>query len=395
MNRNSLLKRAAEHFFSTGLGDGASSLCRENMSYGLAKTHSLQEHFGLEPNATFVSTPDETITKNVHRWKSGFGYGGKLTWGSGKDKIIILETKPNACGMLLGGLSELPDIKQLIQNIKNLKEIYIDNLRLNWDCNKGNHFIDIFKVINKSDQKISDYAFIIHSSVSELQGETEKGIGLYMDKSQNLQDRSKIVETAFGPLHAILDSDAEEYLKFYRYAEQFSREKRNKIANEIFGNFTEIANLTHQGLLNYNTINLGCYDITNTEAKVFPIALRADLPAFLMKGLENLNATTIEKMGFKERAEKLGVLDRLTKANILPHGGGYTFHNFKKVKEVLEVENERYYVITMKTDNSNLVCSNPRDLEYCYRGKSVIKKSLKLGLGEITAQLNPHQVIKI
>ncbi|MFX0140612.1 MAG: hypothetical protein ACFFDN_43630, partial [Candidatus Hodarchaeota archaeon] len=102
LEKTELLKRAKRHYFSTGLGDGASYLCRANMKYGLAKIHLAQEEFGITPDATFVSTPDETITRNTTRWKAGFGYGGKLIWGSGKDKFIILDSKPNACGMLVG-----------------------------------------------------------------------------------------------------------------------------------------------------------------------------------------------------------------------------------------------------------------------------------------------------
>ena len=106
--RKQLLERASKHYFTLGLGDGASYLCRENMKYGLAKIHIIQEKLGLKPNATFLSTPDETVTRNKTRWKAGFGYGGKLVWGSGKERLIVLDGKPNACGMLVGGLDELP-----------------------------------------------------------------------------------------------------------------------------------------------------------------------------------------------------------------------------------------------------------------------------------------------
>ena len=89
------MTRAADHIFSTGLRDGGTQLCRANMKYGLAKIHWVQEQLGLKPDATFISTPDMTITRNAARWKSGFGYGGKISWGDGNDELVILNVKPN------------------------------------------------------------------------------------------------------------------------------------------------------------------------------------------------------------------------------------------------------------------------------------------------------------
>jgi hypothetical protein len=83
-NKNDLLSRAESHIFSTGLNDGGTQLCRANMKYGLAKIHWVQEQFGLKPDATFISTPDMTITRNAARWQSGFGYGVRSAGGMGR-----------------------------------------------------------------------------------------------------------------------------------------------------------------------------------------------------------------------------------------------------------------------------------------------------------------------
>lgn len=396
MSKRDLLERANDHYFSTGLGDGASCLCRANMQYGLAKIHVVQERFGLDPDAIFISSPDETVTRNVNRWKAGFGYGGRLVWGSGKEKLIILDTMPNACGMLVGGLDELPEIRQLLQHIKDLQNIYVDDVKIEWDYYRGNHFIDLFKIVNQSpDHNLPEYAFIVHGSVSELRGETEKGLGLYLEKSKSLKERSTLVETKFGPLHVLLDSDAEEYFSFFKYAEFLAEEKRKEIAKEIFGRFTEVCNIAHQLLLNYNVLLLGCHDTKSQDACVFPIALRADLPAFLMKGIDNLKDDTMEILGFRKRAERLGVIDTLANANILPHGGGYAFNDFVGVKDVMEIDGERYFVLDMKSGMGNLVCSNVRDLEFCYRGKRVVTRSVELGLGKVAARLIPYWALKV
>jgi len=91
LTKSELLERANEFIFSTGLNDGASKLCKANMKYGLSQMHLIQEKYGFEPKATFISSPDETVSRNEFRWNSGLGYGGRLNWGTGKDRIIFLK----------------------------------------------------------------------------------------------------------------------------------------------------------------------------------------------------------------------------------------------------------------------------------------------------------------
>jgi len=379
-----------------GLGDGASYLCRENMKYGLAKIHIVQEKLGFSPDATFVSTPDETVTRNKTRWKAGFGYGGKLVWGSGKDPFIILDAKPNACGMLVGGLNTLPDPTQLIENITTYKnECYIDNIKLDWDFAHSNHFIDLFEVETlKLDYNFPKYVFVIHGSAPELCRDNKRGIGLYLDKSKVLQNISKKIETEFGSLNVLTDDEAKEYYTFYRYAERFSKNKRKVVAKTIFGKFKEICNVNHQGLLNYNELLLGCHN-TGGRKSIFPVALKADLPGFLFEGKENISDEIIEVCGFYRRAEKLGVIDRLRKSNILPHGGGYSFSDFLKVKDVIEIADRRYFILEMRAEIGNKICSDVRDMEFDYRGKAVVLRTVELQLGQIVAKLIPKFVLKI
>lgn len=395
--KKKLLERAKNHYFALGLGDGASYLCRENMKYGLAKIHIVQEKLGFEPNATFLSTPDETVTRNKSRWKAGFGYGGKLVWGSGKDPFIILDAKPNTCGMLVGGIDKLPNPRQLIENITSYrKDCYIDNINIDWDFAHSNHFIDLFEVESlKLDYNFPKYVFIVHGSAPELCRENKKGMGLYFDRSKELQSISQRFDTEFGCLHVLLDSAAKEYYRFYQYAEQFSKNKRRLVAEAIFGRFREICNVTHQGLLNYNELLLGCQNTKDANNNIFPIALKADLPGFLFEGNENLNDEIIEVSGFSKRAENLGVMDRLRGSNVLPHGGGYAFSDFLKVKEVIEVGDKRYFILEMRAEIGNKICSDVRDMEFDYRGKAVVLRTVELQLGQIIAKLIPKFVLKI
>ena len=163
-DHNKLLERAENHIFSTAIPDAATMLCSANLKHGLAKMHLLQESMGIEPNATMIASPDQTITRNAGRWAQGISYGGKIAWGTGKEKVVVLDVKPNACGMLVGQMDEMPTPQQLLERINELEthHTYIKGVPVNWDFSKSNHFIDVFEV-DKSWISLKPYVAIIHS----------------------------------------------------------------------------------------------------------------------------------------------------------------------------------------------------------------------------------------
>ncbi|MHA3962151.1 MAG: hypothetical protein AM325_001320 [Candidatus Thorarchaeota archaeon SMTZ1-45] len=404
LTRSQMLERAKDHIFSSGLQDSANALCVTNMKYGLAKFHWVQNQHSLEPDATFVSAPDATVTRNVRRWQSGLGYGGKLSWGDGKQKLVFLDAMPNACGMLVGGLETLPPMHALIENISTVlsTDEIIDGIPIEWDFAVSNHFIDLFryKPVDNSADSEYDYVFIIHGSVPELKGDndTKFGFGLYRHRSKKLNDMSEEIDTPFGKTWVVIDENASEYLQLNDFACELSMKKRLKAAEAIFGEFTEICNPIHQGLRNMNEHLLGCQDIHGKDNDdLLPIALRADLPAYLVRGHPNFNEDIIEHLGFTRRAEKHNVKHRLLNTNILPHGGGYKFQSILGIEQVIEASNgTRYYITDMATGHeSRKVFSNPRELEYTYRGREVVRRTLDLQMCEIVARLMPRTVLKI
>ena len=195
LSKKELLERAEHFVFSTGLNDGASKLCKANMKYGLAQFHLIQEKYGFKPEALFISSPDETISRNLIRWDSGLGYGGRVSWGDGSEKLIFLNTKPNQCGILAGGIDEPPEPYELIKKIDQLKstEVYQDDIKIKWDYGISNHFINCFKTNNLSSIELPPYFFFIHGSAPELRDDTY-GIGFYFDKSKTLKKRVTIDE---------------------------------------------------------------------------------------------------------------------------------------------------------------------------------------------------------
>ena len=396
MEKEELLNQAEKHIFSMGLGDSGSKLCKANMKYGLAKIHYWQESLGITPKATFISTPDMTVTRNVDRWRAGFGYGGKVSWGEGDEEVIILNTKPNTCGMLVGGLEKLPGEKKLLERAETFqkKKNFIQGIRVKWDFSKGNHFIEIFSVKPMSEVEIPFYVFIIHGSAGELKKDSPFGWGLYYDKSSSLRKEASEINTPFGPLYILEGKKARRYFKLYQFADTFSKKRRELAARELFGDYELISNETHQGLLNYNEILLGCHYIEGDD-KLYPLTLRADLPAYLLKGHKNLRPESIENLGFGKRARKLGVYQRLRQANLIPHGGGYTFPQLLNIEKVYEIGSKRYFRADAANDRGKQIIFDIRDIPFVYRGREVALKMLELGLGQIAAKLIPLYGFKV
>ncbi|MFX0084044.1 MAG: hypothetical protein ACFFAU_00085 [Candidatus Hodarchaeota archaeon] len=405
-SRGKLLDRAKKFIFSTALPDSASTLCRLNFRYGLAKMHIVQEELGMEPTASFIAAPDCTITRNLQRWRSGIGYGGKITWGDGKEPIVFIDTMPNGCGMLVGSLDEIPDPMELIQRVHEMTErggeIELDGIPIYWNFGVGNHFINVFEISRNPavgySHELPQYSFIIHSSPVELKTDNNpKNLGLYYHESENLRYFSETSETPFGDIHYLVGENAQNYFKFYQYAKSFGKKRRHLAAELLFGkDFDVITDKTHQGLVHLNEVSLGCYVFDGMEDELFPLTLRADLPCYLMKGVHNFTENAMENLHFTNRAVKYGLTERLMNANILPHGGGYTFNHIISIPEIFEtVEKRRYFSVDLGTGIGSQIFETPRELEFSYRGRNVLVQTIDLGLGEIVARMVPRFALKI
>jgi hypothetical protein len=358
-----LLNRAEQHIFSTGLDDACGRLARANMKFGLAKVHHVQHSLGLEANATFISSPDETITRNVTRWEEGVSYGGKITWGEGKEKLVILDVKPNCCGMLVGGLGRIPDPKDIIRRVEQMEheKHFIKNIKVKWDFYKGNHFIDFFQVKPLRNISMPKYAVILHAGCPEFKGENYYGNGLYWNESTALQRIMTEVQTPFGKVRILEGKDAIEYYRFFRLAEDFAKRRRELAYRLLLDGRNVITNKTHQGMTHMNEITLGCHDI-KFRNEIFPVSIRADMPSYLFKGKFNLTKDKIERMGFTKRSIGLGVYKRLRTANILPHGGGYKFNDALTVNKIFEVDNKRFFEIEMVDGIGKKIVSDMNEL---------------------------------
>jgi hypothetical protein len=399
MDREEYLSRAKDHLFMTGINDNGMKLCAANMVYGIAKIHFLQEKLGLKADATFISTPDATITRNAERWNNGFGYGGKIEWGNGTLELMILDLLPNACGMLVGGLAELPQIETLIDKVSTISvkssDIKVNGIKVVWDFGKGNHFIDVFKVRDiMGMENFLPYIFIIHGAGDELRDDNPKGYGLYYYRSKRLENIAKKIDTPFGKIRFLTGKEASDYYEQYKFVDDFSKRRRIEFAKRLFGDFKIISNETHQGLADINTMLLGCHLIKDNKI-LLPIALRGDLPAYLVYGKPSFTKEQIENLGFEKRAKKLDLTNRLRNANVVPHGGGYHFPDILSVLKVIENNGQRYFLMDLINDRGKKVIKDLREIPYDYRGRMVVLRTLELGLANIIAKLIPLYVLKI
>jgi hypothetical protein len=429
------LAQARELIFSMGLEDSAARLGAANMAYGLAKINAVLSELGYPADASFIATPDLTITRNTARWQAGFGYGGKVQWGDGERPLLVLDVKPNGCGMLVGGLAEPPEAQAVIERLGRLKATRrsLSGIEINWDFGRGNHFIDICRVqAVEGGAGLPPYAFVMHGSCPELHGETALGPGAYWDASLALQREARVFETLWGPLHVLLDEQVAPFVEFWGRADQFAKERRLLAARECFGDFEVIANVTHQGLWGANGILLGCQDTGDgngggvrapalqdgdgngkrrphpypspslrsgegngeRQRPLLPIMVRSDLPGYLFEGLPNLSEAVIDGLGFRERAERHEVLHRLREANVLPHGAGYAIPHLREVLRVIEVGDRRYFEMsTIEAQTTELV-EDLHDVQQKYRGRQPVLKALECGLGRMVARLTPMFVLK-
>lgn len=401
LSKEELFERSKEYFFRTGIStSGASKLAQINTYYGLSKIHYAQSFLGFKPNACFISTPDQTITRNEYRWNWGCGYGGKWVWGNGHDRIVFPDPKPNACGMLVGALGELPDVKGTIVKATDLRNhsTEIDGVRIKWDFEKSNHFIDVFeKLENPYAGELGDfkYFFVMHSSAPEM-----KNIypGIYIDSPVNgvraLYDLCEHVITPFGECNVLLDENAELYYDFCKKANELSKKRREVAAEKIFGDYTVVSNVNHQCLTSHSMNELLLGAQSTLEDCLLPIALNSRSELYLMRGKRTFSSKQIEKNGWTKQASERGLIDVLKNANIMPHGGGYELTDVIDNVEVMDFNDKRYYVCNQENTTAPLVFSSPKELEFEYRKTPVVLKAVNKGMCEKAAVLTPRFVIK-
>jgi hypothetical protein len=399
--KQSLLIQARKDIYSWSTNDLTCQLAKNVMSIGYTKIKLFLKEFGLDPNDVIVIFgPDGSVTRNKARFNEGVGYGCIVAT---KDYIFPSLLHPNGCGYGLYRLEDIPPTKELIRKLSILKKngVPIGNQVGKWDVWKSNHFIDILKLdeiaddyLNQYDDWLtSGYYALIHSSQ-----QTEKQKLSYWNAEEFMN-----FQTPFGQIEGLSGDSCSEYMRYFRKVESYSKEKRNSIANELFGeeNVTCIANPTHQGYYregNYFVMRLGLYDTNckSGEKKIplFPMGFNGYSFIYLYEGLSNIKKIHWTNNQF-ERAENKGHIDFLLTSNLLPHGGGYKLlYPYTAIRSFV-FNSQIYFELYDAPMESKMLIQNIEALEYGYRGPGEVLPLVdRLELGSRVARFIPIQVIK-
>jgi hypothetical protein len=400
LDKKALIDASTKRIFSFGPRDLASALAYENMRYGLGKIiYALDDY-----DVSCVFGPDATITRNVERWESGFGYGAVLRWP--KKGVFFPEIKPNACGMLLAKIDELPPREDMIRRMSEVmdSELFLDGVRVRPDFGHGNHFFEFYSVLESSPDvegvvPKDGFYVLLHGSAPEKKG-------AFYGAAESVQS----VLTPLGEVSFLEGAAGREYYRSWAELEDYSKRRREFILKEVLGKYKVVSNTTHQGLSSENEIRLGCYN--SVEKALFPVAMRWDIPVYIFRGKPNLSEEVIGRVGFHGRAEETGLLGRLEETNILPHGGGYKVDlEYTKISVVNGGRSNHFVLSGAKPASSvsemmgnskrgvssfgEMVIMNPRELPYDYRGLSVIEKTMEYELGTPVAKLQPLMTLKV
>jgi len=128
---------------------------------------------------------------------------------------------------------------------------------------------------------------------------------------------------------------------------------------------------------------------------VYPLTLRPDLPAYLLRGRPNVREDVLERAGLAARAARHGLLERLGGANLLPHGGGYTYPRFGAAVETIgQRDEERRFRLEPLDGGAAALVATPRDLVPDFRGREVLERVQELELAEVAATLRPLWVAR-
>lgn len=398
------LEYAREHIFMAGVDDSGARLCEANLPYGLAKIHHVQAELGLPQDASFVGSPDCTITRNEKRWTQGFGYGGVYEWSG---DFAVLDIKTNACGMIVGALPEMPAHEAVRERLHILERdgLELDGVQIDNDLTESNHFVDVLEV---SDDELAEpppggakYFFIMHSSGHEHRHATALGPGLYFDESKELVDMARVVDTPWGDVRILEGERAREWYAFYKKAEDFVFRRRELLGRHLFGEFNVTVNATHQGLVRgFNQANVGCYHYDVVEGQedgpLFPLTLSPDLPCYLVRAKRNVGEKAMTHLGWDERLDRHGLRERIANTNFLPHGGGYRYEQFSGVAKVHEEGPDQRIFELQSTDPSvaNERIEALRNLPYKYRGMEVKDRMTELELGTPVVKLDLRYILK-
>jgi hypothetical protein len=400
LEKYQLLKDARNDIYSWATNDLTCQLAKEVMSIGLAKIKLFFKELGADPNHVIVVFgPDGSVTRNTIRFTNGVGYGCVIAT---KDYIFPSLLRPNGCGYGLYAVEEEIPLKKVIQqlNLLEKKGVPVGNRKGIIDIAKSNHFIDILR-LDKIYPEYSHYetwlnadSYVLIHSAQQIEIDRL----CYWD-----QDEFTNIETPFGTIQGLSDESRQYYFDFFHEMELYGEEKRNSIAETLFGedNVTCISNAVHQGYFaedKYGVMRLGLYNSMKEtgirKIPIFPLGFNANSFVYLYEGQSNIKERHWTK-NQTDRAKQHNHTEFLKKINLLPHGGGYALnYQYSKVNTEI-INNNLYFRMQDAPMEGSMLIQDVEALEYKYRGPGEILSLVdRLELGKRIARFFPVHILK-
>lgn len=379
------IAEAERHIFSLGLGDAAEEVGRVNAALFLAKLHYLQEQLGYDRHAMFIGTPDFTFQTSPYKFRDAVPEGGKLIWGDGGYNLIPAEIEPDFCGLLVGTVEDSVSLEEILDSLYSMSvrdNCYINGVKVKLEnFRPGSHFLNVYRVEGHEALNLPEIVAVLHTSSSEMRDQLTNFV----------RERGEMIWTPFGRTYLLRDGDAREYEKRCRYADEFSEKKRSLLFQEIFGHGETLLNKNHYTLIGLNEAIIGCHTI-HDQGELLPVMLVEDSPAYLVRGRMNLSQEIIEQLFGSKRLESW-VYERLSNANIAPHGGGHRLIDIEGIWKVILYPQAK--VIIPKAKNHVKAYVDMETAFRNYRFKGILERIQSLGLADHYATLRPVYGVKV
>lgn len=406
LKKEETLERARSKIFYEGIipDDASAGIAVKNMEYGLASMLMIQEELGYDQDAMAIFSLDACIPRDQQRFDAGFGYGCGLFWGDGSNDFVILDVKPDGCGMLVVGLDYFPEYNDIAEKIRQMSENppTLDGKICHIDFGVGNHFIDVGEVVGDRGIGVPQYVVIFHGA-TRLFGQSEEDrkkdfhFNTYFYKP-GFRWADKIVQfkTPFSTLHLLLGQDAKEYYKHYTSMVDWTHKKRELIANLLLKNSKIISHVDHQGLPNPNTMLLGVhYPNGDSNPKgLYPLALYIDRPFYLYRSTNEYPERVLRMLENEGNRDVEAVKHRV----MVPHGGGTTMPDIERVLGIEDsYEETRYFTLQMRNGEIrkvNYFGPGEDQIPFTYRKDGIAEKLEETGLGELMVKILPIYMVE-
>lgn len=263
---------------------------------------------GRDCSAEVVALPDLGVPHNVQRIHGGFLTGALYTWDC-PVPFVPVDATVNTCGVACFQISdESPLVKDFHLRVQYAKNAWEGETSYLWNFTTGNHFVILARQEGAHSTLPAGYYLILHASPGEFKHQFS---GLYPSDHNWYSHAVKTYEAKNGRYLRYVEGDVAE--RFFEQADwliAYQRDRQRHFAEIAAGSefiIREVANQSHYGMPDAQSIAIGCYWLDGTETE-YILLTRPRAPIYLV---ESNMATT-----------SMVTLSSGSAVSLAPHGTG-------------------------------------------------------------------------